>query len=177
MVPFLKWDGIMELQKRKPNRLKNFDYSQPNAYFITICTENRKTIFWENVGASIARPEDVRLSAYGKIVEESIRDIPNHYDAITVDHFVIMPNHIHLLLQIHTDQDGRAMLAPTISKVIAQMKGTVTKKIGYSIWQKLFHDHVVRNQRDYEMIWCYIEGNPMKWAEDCFYTEKKSTIG
>ena len=170
MVPFLKWDGIMELQKRKQNRLKNFDYSQPNAYFITICTENRKTIFWENVGASIARPEDVRLSKYGRIAQESIRDIPNHYKSITVDQYVVMPNHIHLLLQIHTDESGRAMLAPTISTVIAQLKGTISKKIGHSIWQKLFHDHVIRNQKDYEKIWNYIEGNPMKWSEDCFYT-------
>ena len=166
----------MELPKRKKNRLKNYDYSQPNAYFITVCTENRKNMFWVNVGASIARPEDVRLSAYGKIAEEFIRDIPNHYVVIAVDHFVIMPNHIHLLLQIHTDQDGRAMLTPTVSMVIAQMKGVITKKIGHSIWQKSFHDHVIRNQRDYEMIWNYIEGNPMKWSEDCFYTEEKSTI-
>ena len=98
----------MELQKRKQNRLKNFDYSQPNAYFITICTENRKTIFWENVGASIARPEDVRLSEYGRIAQESIRDIPNHYKSVTVDHFVVMPNHIHLLLQIHTFSTAQA---------------------------------------------------------------------
>ena len=62
------------------------------------------------------------------------------------------------------------MLAPTISTVIAQLKGTISKKIGHSIWQKLFHDHVIRNQKDYEKIWNYIEGNPMKWSEDCFYT-------
>ena len=162
----------MDLPKRKTHRLKNYDYSQPNAYFITICTENRKNMFWEDVGASIARPEDVRLSTYGKIVEESIRNIPNHYGAVTVDRFVIMPNHIHLLLQIHTDASGRAMLAPTISTIVAQMKGAVTKKIGHAIWQKLFHDHVIRNQKDYEMIWNYIERNPMKWSEDCFYKEK-----
>ena len=166
----------MDLPNRKPNRLKNYDYSQPNAYFVTICTENRKNMLWKNVGARIARPEDVQLSAYGKIIEESIKNIPNHYGTVTVDNFVIMPNHIHLLLQIHTDSDGRAMLAPTISTVIAQMKGAVTKKIGHSIWQKLFHDHVIRNQKDYEMIWNYIEGNPIKWSEDCFYTEEKSTI-
>ena len=59
----------MDLPKRKSNRLKNYDYSQPNAYFITICRKNREQIFWENVGASIARPEDARLSAYGKVVE------------------------------------------------------------------------------------------------------------
>ena len=160
----------MELPKRKPNRL---DYSQPNAYFITICTKNKEMLFWENVGASIARPEDVRLSKYGKIVVEAIEKISKIYPVITVDNYVVMPNHIHLLLQIHSDSSGRAMLAPTISIVIQQMKGYATKKIGRSIWQKLFHDHVIRDEKGYLKIWNYIEGNPSKWEEDCFYMKEE----
>ena len=163
----------MELPKRKPNRQKDFDYSQPNAYFITICTKNKEMLFWENVGASIARPEDVRLSKYGKIVVEAIEKISTIYPVITVDNYVVMPNHIHLLLQIHTDDSGRAMLAPTISKVVQQMKGYATKKIGRSIWQKLFHDHVIRDEKGYLKIWNYIEGNPSKWEEDCFYMKEE----
>ena len=163
----------MELPKRKPNRLKDFDYSQPNAYFITICTKNKEMLFWENVGASIARPEDVRLSKYGKIVVEAIEKISKIYPVITVDNYVVMPNHIHLLLQIHSDSSGRAMLAPTISIVIQQMKGYATKKIGRSIWQKLFHDHVIRDEKGYLKIWNYIEGNPSKWEEDCFYMKEE----
>lgn len=159
----------MELPQRKPNRLKRFDYSAPGAYFITICTKNRKNLFWENVGASIARPEDVILSAQGDIVDKAIRCIPAYYPAISVDRYIVMPNHIHLLLQIHTDCSGNTVQAPAISVVVQQMKGYVTKQLGCSIWQKLFHDHVVRNEKDYQMIWNYIEGNPMKWAEDCFY--------
>ena len=163
----------MELPKRKPNRLKDFDYNQPNAYFITICTKNKEMLFWENVGASIARPEDVRLSKYGKIVVEAIEKISTIYPVITVDNYVVMPNHIHLLLQIHSDSSGRAMLAPTISIVIQQMKGYATKKIGRSIWQKLFHDHVIRDEKGYLKIWNYIEGNPSKWEEDCFYMKEE----
>ena len=163
----------MEHPKRKPNRLADYDYSQPNAYFITICTKNKEQLFWEKVGASIARPEQINLSAYGKIVEEAIINISTHYPMITVDNYVIMPNHIHLLLQIQTDHNGRAMLAPTISVVVQQMKGYITKKIGTSIWQKLFHDHVVRGEKDYLKIWNYIEGNPSKWEEDCFYVKEE----
>ena len=163
----------MELPKRKPNRLKDFDYSQPNAYFITICTKNKEMLFWENVGASIARPEDVQLSKYGKIVVEAIEKISTIYPVITVDNYVVMPNHIHLLMQIHSDSSGRAMLAPTISIVIQQMKGYATKKIGRSIWQKLFHDHVIRDEKGYLKIWNYIEGNPSKWEEDCFYMKEE----
>ena len=163
----------MELPKRKPNRLKAFDYSQPNAYFITICTKNKEMLFWENVGASIARPEKPKLSFYGSVVEEAISNIPKVYPMVSVDNFVIMPNHIHLLLQIHSDSSGRAMLAPTISKVVQQMKGFVTKQIGKSIWQKLFHDHVIRDEAGYLKIWNYIEGNPSKWEEDCFYVKEE----
>ena len=162
----------MELPKRKPNRLKKFDYSQPNAYFITICTRNKEALFWKGVGASIARPENIALSHYGEIVEEAILKISTIYPAISVDNYVIMPNHLHLLLQIHSDDSGRAMLAPTISKVVQQMKGYVTKKIGTSIWQKLFHDHVIRDEAGYLKIWSYIEGNPSKWEENCFYVKE-----
>ena len=162
----------MELPKRKPNRLTEYDYSQPGAYFITICTKNKKKLFWENVGASIARPEKPQLSFYGNVVQEAILNIPKIYPTISVDNYVVMPNHIHLLLQIHTDDSGRAMLAPTISKVVQQMKGYVTKQLGASIWQKLFHDHVIRGEMDYLEIWNYIEGNPSKWEEDCFYVKE-----
>ncbi len=161
----------MDLPKRKPNRLPEFDYSSPGAYFITICTKDKKCIFWDTVGASIARPQTPRLSGLGAIVDRSIRSISSHYPAVSVDHYAVMPNHIHLLLQIHTDKDGRAMLAPTISTVVQQFKGIVTKQIGQTVWQKLFYDHVVRNEKDYLQIWEYIEGNPAKWQEDCFYIE------
>ena len=159
----------MDLPKRKPNRLKSYDYSMPGAYFVTICTKERKCILWETVGASIACPQDVILSHPGKIVDAAIRGIPKHYPAITVDKYVIMPNHIHLLLQIHGDQNGNPVSTSPVSIVIQQMKGYVTKQLGCSIWQKLYHDHVIRDEQDYRMIWNYIEGNPMKWTEDCFY--------
>ncbi len=162
----------MELPKRKPNRLNNFDYSTPGAYFVTICTKDHKCMLWDDVGASIARPQTHQLSKYGIIVEKAIRDIPAHYPAISVDQHVVMPNHIHLLLQINTDTDGRPMVAPTISTVVQQLKGVVTKQIGHSIWQKLFHDHVIRDERDYLKIWAYIDNNPARWKEDCFYEGK-----
>ena len=161
----------MELPKRKPNRIPHFDYSTPGAYFVTICTKNRQNIFWGNVGASIARPQTPRLSHAGQIVEQAIQNIEHYYPAITLDHYVVMPNHIHLLLQINTDETGRPMVAPTISTVIQQMKGNVTKQLGRFILQKLFHDHVIRNENDYRIIWEYIENNPVQWELDCFYSE------
>ena len=155
---------------RKPYRLREFDYSSPGAYFITICTKNKEHLFWsKNVGASIARPQKPELSPWGRVVEEAICEIPARYPAISLDNYAVMPNHIHLLLRISADAGGRAMLAPTVSTVVQQMKGAVSKKLGCSVWQKLFNDHVIRSQRDYDEIWNYIEYNPLKWENDCYY--------
>ena len=160
----------MDLPKRKTNRLTEYDYSIPNAYFITICTHDRKNLFWTDVGAIIDRPENVPLTKLGIITRQSIKEIPEHYPMMSVDHFVIMPNHVHLLLQINADADGRSMIAPTISTVVRLMKGTVSKQARIPVWQKGFYDHVIRNDADYQEIWNYIEGNPEKWAEDRFYS-------
>jgi len=162
----------LKLPKRKKNRLENYDYSSPGVYFITICTKDRKEYFWDNVGAAIGRPQDVELSYSGKIVDEAINNIPNIYSNVLVEHYVIMPNHIHLLLSICSDDCGRPMAAPTVSRIVNQLKGYVTKKMGVSVWQKLFNDHVVRNRQDYEEHVKYIYENPMRWYYDELYTEE-----
>jgi REP element-mobilizing transposase RayT len=161
--------SIRELSTRKPNRLKNYDYSQSGYYFITICIKDKHELLWRSVvGARIARPS---LSGIGEVVEKSIENIPHIYKSVTVDKYVVMPNHVHLILIIG-DTHGRALRAPTISMVINQMKGYVSKQIGYSIWQKLFHDHIIRNEADFMRIWKYIDENPMNWQDDCFYPQK-----
>ena len=153
--------------QRKKNRLFGFDYSTPGAYFLTICAKERRNYFWsENVGATIGRPPDIVLSSNGKIVNEAIQKIPEIYPSLSVEHYVIMPDHVHLLLRICTDNSGRPMVAPTMSRVSQQMKGYVTKKIGRSIWQKLFYDHVIRNQIDYEEHIKYIRENQTHWVSE-----------
>lgn len=155
----------MELPKRKNNRLSGYDYSTANAYFITICTQDRKNLFWQNVGATIGRPQEALLTHSGQIVDHYINLIGSHYPAVTVDQYAIMPNHIHLLIQIHTDDSGRPMAAPTVSVLINQLKGAISKQIGKSIWQKGFYDHIIRDENDYQDAWRYIFGNSMKLAE------------
>ena len=153
-----------ELPKRKSIRIEGYDYSTPGAYFITVCTANREKIFWNSVGADIIRPKNLPLSQAGRIAEQAIRQIPNHYPTISVDKYCIMPDHIHLLLRIESDADGRIISAPTISTVVGSMKRWVSKQIGRSIWQKSFYDHGIRNQQDYDEIWEYIENNPLKYV-------------
>ncbi len=159
----------MTLPKRKPVRLTDYDYSSAGVYFITVCIKDRKSLFWNNVGATIGRPQKHELSKYGKIADCAIHQIPQHYPDIKLDNYVVMPNHIHLLLSIEGDTLGRPVVAPTISQVVQQMKGYVSKQIGCSIWQKSFIDHIISNEKDYIEHYKYIENNPINWAEDDLY--------
>ena len=161
----------MDLPERKYIRLPEYDYSAPGAYFVTICTADRRCILSSIVGAAISRPPEVRLTRYGEIVDLAIRNISSVYPHVSVDHSVIMPNHIHLILRIRQDEGGRMISAPTLSTVVGQMKRWASKQAGTALWQKSFHEHVIRNEKDYQEIWTYIENNPAKWAEDRYYAE------
>ena len=153
------------MESRKPNRLKDFDYTQNGAYFITICTKDRKqTLSRIAAGTSIAHPPKVQLTRLGELVEEAIREIPRRYEGISVDRFVIMPNHIHLILRIEKES-GRPMVVPTVSRVIQQMKGAVTKRASGPVWQNKYYDHIIRDDYDYAVRYQYIESNPARWLE------------
>ena len=155
---------MSELPKRKNIRINDFDYSTPGAYFITVCTANREKIFWSNRRGALCAPANVPLSDIGIIVDNEIQKLSSVYDAVAIEKYCIMPDHIHLILSIRTDENGRTQFAPTVSRVIKQFKGSITKKIGRPIWQKSFYEHGIRNQRDYDEIWEYIENNPLKYA-------------
>jgi putative transposase len=161
----------LELSKRKEIRLKDYDYSQNSAYFLTICVKDRHNLLWEqNVGAVFDRPhESPRLSDIGKIIDVEIQKIGSIYENVLIDKYVIMPNHIHMLVVLQCGESGRPKVAPTISRIIQQFKGSISKQLGLSIWQKLFHDHIIRKEQEYKKIWGYIDTNPLKWEEDCYY--------
>ena len=154
---------------RRKNRLSGAIYSENGAYFITICTKDKACLFWA-AGATMRRPPEC-LTPAGMIASDRIRRIDDVYPGIVhVDNAVVMPNHVHLLLSLHgTDSGGRRIAAPTIMSVVNQYKGAVSKAIGFSCWQKSFHDHIVRSEADYQRIWEYIDANPGKWEEDRYY--------
>ena len=154
----------MNLPKRKSPRIPEFDYSTANYYFLTICTQGKRCIF--------GKPGD--LNWMGKIAEENLLMISNIFPNVRVDHYVVMPNHVHMIL----DVQGSGI--SNINVVMGQYKMSVTKMIrqrkpDFQVWQRSFHDHVIRNQKQYEEIWVYIEGNPMKWEDDCFYMASEET--
>lgn len=156
----------MKLPKRKEHRLKAFDYSLPGAYFITICTHKKENLFWKTPIADINSPKDIRLTACGTLVEQTICRISEAYPSIVVEHYIVMPDHIHLLLRICTDENGERTNAPKIGTVIMQLKRIVSFKFGARIWQKSYYDHIVRTQNEYDRIANYIYENPMYWDKD-----------
>ncbi len=165
----------MELPKRKSTRLKEYDYSSPGAYFITICVKNHRQLLSEVVGQGLA-PAVTNLTKYGKITEEQIHNLSHRYPSVTIDKYVIMPNHIHLLLSLH-DAAAGASPCPTISDVICSFKSITTihcRKNGLKdvqLFQSSFHDHIIHGEQDYLKIWEYIDNNPSTWENDIFYRE------
>lgn len=158
----------LELKRRKNTRLENYDYSSKGAYFITICVKERQSILWEGVNESEINKAGLPLSKVGKIVDSEINTIESFYINISIDRYVIMPNHIHMIIRIENDnKEGKDI--PSISRIVQQFKGAISKKIKSSIWQKLFHDHIIRNEEDYIKICEYIDNNPINWDKDCYY--------
>ena len=157
------------LPKRKSIRLNGYDYSSCGAYFITLCTKDKKKLFWNSVGANCVRPNEVQLSEIGKLVDFEINKISSIYNAVLIDKYVVMPNHIHMIVMIQSYEYGRPQVAPTVSRIVKQFKGSISKQIGFSVFQRSYHDHIIRNQSDYDEIWQYIDENPLKWQSDCYY--------
>ncbi len=220
---------------RKPTRLKNFDYSSAGAYFITICTFDRECTL------SDIADNRVHLTAKGEVCERQIHDLTLRYSDISIDEYVIMPNHIHMIIVIrganrtfidakpcrggacpsrmkhhatdgarfsdesvgegiaHAEKataqsmagganrtfaptpPGRSMDAahsraggaspsPTVSDIVRVFKSLATRscECNGKLFQRSFHDHIIRNETDYEMIKNYIQNNPLNWQNDCF---------
>ena len=142
---------------------------------MTICVKDRHEMLGKHVGAAICRPH-IELTDAGKITDSAINKISEKYPGVSVDNYVIMPNHVHLVLTVMHDgrwqeADGRQIAAPTIQTVIGHMKRAVSMQCGFSPWQKSFHDRIIRNETEYQRIWQYIDENPQKWAEDDYFIE------
>ena len=157
---------IMNLPKRKLNRLAGYDYSQNNAYFITVCVKGKSHILWNAVDHSTTVSiDDIPLSKIGNFADAAINNISQFYPNACVEKYAIMPNHIHMILLL-TENSGSAARSPTVSTIINQLKGFITKQVGYSIWQISFYDHIIRNDEEYRLVWDYIDANPINWQCD-----------
>ncbi len=160
------------MKQRRHTRLKEFDYSANGVYFITVCVQNRHPVLSTVVGRGDHTPPLVDLTPQGLVLDKYIRGIEGAYKSVTVDKYVIMPNHFHLLISIDSSADdhgGVRSPRPTIPTIIRSLKTMVTRELGYSIFQTSFHDHIIRDENDYLIRWQYIDDNPAKWAEDEYF--------
>ena len=142
---------------RKRIRLQGYDYSEGNMYFITICVKDRLEMLGEIID------DNIKLTKEGKIVKQNINKIEQIYKNTIIDEYVIMPNHIHILLLINYKS------SVTTSKIIKHFKTNITREIEYSIWQKSFYEHIIRNEKEYSKIKEYIKNNVINWRKDKYF--------
>ena len=181
--------------KRKTTRLKHYNYSQPGYYYVTICADNRQGLFGN------IKQEQMILNKCGEIIKICIQDISNKYPNAKLDTYVIMPNHVHIIIQIvgagfsrpdnminnknydnvnNNIINGRENLAPTLGQIIAYFKYNSTKQINAlknnginKIWQRNFYDHIILNDKSLHKIREYIINNPANWDNDKHNPNKK----
>jgi len=163
----------MDKPVRKTIRLKTYDYNSPGYYFLTICTKEKEKLFGDIVGTVLPDGPQVRFTEYGCIVNQQLQRMSEFYEDMRLENYVVMPNHIHILLRVlETGSGPSGRTVPTSSKVgrfVGTLKRFTNRSCGRNLWQNRSYDHVIRGEEDYREIWNYIEGNPSKWVEDRFY--------
>ncbi len=172
-------EGTME-ENRRSIRLKNYDYSYPGAYFITICTQHRKYLFGNVIDGKM------QLNKFGKIVKAEWLETPIIRQNVELDMFVIMPNHLHGIIVIVDDtnvgaysntplQKTNTFRSPsrTLGAIIRGFKSAATKNIneyrwtpGIPVWQRNYYEHIIRSKGELSRIREYIHTNPLKWEFD-----------
>ena len=156
----------MEYPKRKHPRLKEYDYSQNGAYYVTICVENHQCILGE-----IDEKRIMHLGHLGEITKKYIEQIEEHYQFVKLVNYVIMPNHVHLLIQkdippsVLLENEDSVKTSPSLQRIIHGLKTLTTKEIGRSIWQTSFYEHIIRNRSDIQRVSEYIDANPSRWRD------------
>lgn len=177
----------MERLQRKRPRLKQYDYSQSGACFVTTNVSGGRCLLSQiAVGRGLA-PAEPKLTAVGEIVRLQILEIPKRYPFVSVDNYVIMPNHVHLILLFQEDAAGacprptpeqgvRTRSCPTLMQVVGAFKSLSARRCnqvlgtpGEPLWQTSFYESVLQSEQAYQNAWTYIDTNPARWAEDEYF--------
>ena len=157
---------------RKELRLKHYDYSKRGYYFVTICIKKRAPIFGDVMEGR------VKLSEAGKVARRCWEEIPDHFGDMEIDEFIVMPDHVHGLLQIESGdenkkgEDNGARNTQTIPVVIGNYKASVTREINEIKpdsnfeWQRSYYEHVIRDEEELREAREYIKQNPFSWQLD-----------
>ncbi len=169
-------------------RLKGYDYAQAGAYFVTICVQDRLCLFGEVVDGLLVS------NRYSALVARAWSDLPNHYPHVSLDQFVVMPNHVHgiiVLADIGADFKPavRAGLKPAPTKryalpeIVRAFKTFSARRIneirqtpGTSVWQRNYYEHIIRSEADYTRIAEYVIDNPRRWSEDSLHPDNAPVV-
>lgn len=169
---------------RRSIRLDGYDYAESGAYFVTICTQDHLCLFGEIVDG------DMRANALGRIVQETWQDLPDHYPRVELDAFVVMPNHVHMIVILTQDPHpvgagfkpalahgpgttpdvpkryGLAEITRAFKTFSARQINKCRRVQGIPVWQRNYYEHIIRNERALNYIRRYIVENPQRWAQD-----------
>jgi REP element-mobilizing transposase RayT len=166
------------IHNRKRNRLAGYDYSAPGYYFVTVCTQGMLEYFGR------VQNNKMELNGAGRIVTDRIKWLENHFEYIEIIKFVVMPNHVHIIIRIINVGTGRD-LSDTNTKTRIDIKTgngmkirtthelslRKIKSLSELVWQRSFYDHIIRNDEELIGISDYIEKNPLLWKQDEYFIE------
>ncbi|MFS2222372.1 transposase [Pantoea sp. B65] len=144
------------MKKRLSPRLKYFCYARPGAYFVTLVTHQRKTLFGEIID------EEMFPTRLAKLATEHWFTLPRRIATLALDQMVIMPNHLHGIIWL-TPENARSL-----TQIVCHYKAGVTREYQahQPLWQRGFYDRVIRNEAELNAIRQYIHDNPQRWHED-----------
>ncbi len=174
-----------DFSHRRSIRLRHYDYDNYRAYFVTICTHQKQCIFGERL------QRNMRLSNLGAIAYNYWLKIPQHFSHVTLDIFVIMPNHIHGIVWLNHEQKQSTskrkfgdIVAGSLSSIIRSYKAAVTKEINLMcgqkgtslVWQRNYYEHIIRDEKALQNIRKYIQDNPLNWDKDPEYSASREIL-
>ena len=164
---------------RRSIRLKDYDYSQAGAYFVTVCTHSRQCLFGDVADGQMV------LSEAGRLVQQTWQHLPTRFPSVALDTSVVMPNHIHGVITIvgaglalpwvgqGAAGQGAASSAPTLGDVMRAFKSISAVQVnrllsrsGQPLWQRNYYERIIRDEDELGSIRQYILDNPAKWPED-----------
>jgi putative transposase len=160
----------MTLPSRKNPRLSSWDYSSEGSYFVTFCTRDHECTLGHIPPCEDDGRADVVLTRIGDICVEEIENLKTASSKIHIDRYVVMPNHIHLIVRFDPGCDAR------LGEIVRKLKACITMRarrdgLAERLWQRGYHDHVIRDETDYLRIAEYVDNNPLKWELDVYHAD------
>jgi len=162
------------MKQRRELRLREYDYSQNGAYFVTICTQNREKLFTDTSNFTAVGADRCVRPFSAEIAEFWLLEIAKHFDNVFIDKYVVMPDHIHFILRIDAPLSEGGHIGPPLQQMVQWYKTMSTNAyikavkdgllppFSKRIWQRGYYEHVIRSYDDFLDCWTYIENNPLK---------------